>query len=41
MFHHGFEFTGGNVGEEHAGYETGWGMTQLNALRKGVGESGR
>jgi uncharacterized protein YndB with AHSA1/START domain len=40
LFHHGFEFTGGNVGEEHAGYETGWGMTQLNALRKLVGELG-
>jgi len=25
LFHHGFE---------HAGYETGWGMTQLNALKQ-------
>lgn len=34
LFHHGFERTGGDVGEEHAGYETGWGMTQLSALKK-------
>jgi hypothetical protein len=26
----GFE----HVGAEHAGYETDWGMTQLNALRE-------
>lgn len=33
ILHHGFERTGANAGEEHAGYEGGWGMTQLNALR--------
>lgn len=34
LFHHGFERTGGDVAAEHAGYEQGWGMTQLNALRE-------
>ncbi len=33
LFHHGFERTGGDVAAEHAGYEQGWGMTQLNALK--------
>ena len=33
LLHHGFEATGENGGDEHAGYEGGWGMTQLNALR--------
>jgi uncharacterized protein YndB with AHSA1/START domain len=33
LFHYGFEHTGGDVGAEHAGYEQGWGMTQLNALK--------
>lgn len=33
IFHYGFEHTGGDVGAEHAGYEQGWGMTQLNALK--------
>jgi uncharacterized protein YndB with AHSA1/START domain len=33
LLHHGFEHTGGGAGDEHAGYEGGWGMTQLNALR--------
>lgn len=33
LFHHGFERTGGDVGSAHAGYEEGWGMTQLNALK--------
>jgi len=36
LFHHGFERTGGDVGAEHAGYETGWGMTQLAALKERV-----
>lgn len=36
LFHHGFEHTGGNVASEHAGYEQGWGMTQLNALKRMV-----
>lgn len=34
LFHHGFERTGASAGLEHAGYETGWGMTQLLALRR-------
>jgi len=34
LMHGGFERVGGDVGAEHAGYETGWGMTQLNALRE-------
>ena len=41
LFHHGFELTGGNFREEHAGYEAGWGMTQLNALRKIVEDDPR
>jgi uncharacterized protein YndB with AHSA1/START domain len=36
LFHHGFEHTGGDVAAEHAGYEQGWGMTQLNALKQDV-----
>jgi len=34
LFHHGFEHVGGDVGAEHAGYEQGWGMLQLNALKE-------
>lgn len=34
LFHHGFEHTGGDIGAEHAGYEEGWGMTQLSQLRR-------
>jgi uncharacterized protein YndB with AHSA1/START domain len=34
LFHHGFERTGGDVSAEHAGYEQGWGMTQLGALKR-------
>lgn len=34
LFHHGFERTGGDTATEHAGYEQGWGMTQLMALKK-------
>jgi uncharacterized protein YndB with AHSA1/START domain len=33
LFHHGFERTGDDAAEEHAGYEQGWGMTQLKALK--------
>jgi len=33
LFHHGFERTGGDVSASHAGYEEGWGMTQLKALK--------
>jgi uncharacterized protein YndB with AHSA1/START domain len=33
ILHHGFERTGEGASEDHAAYEGGWGMTQLNALR--------
>jgi uncharacterized protein YndB with AHSA1/START domain len=33
LFHYGFEQTGPGASEEHAGYEQGWGMTQLAALK--------
>lgn len=36
LFHHGFERTGGDVAAEHAGYESGWGMMQLSALKTRV-----
>jgi uncharacterized protein YndB with AHSA1/START domain len=36
LFHYAFERTGKNAGDEHAGYEGGWTMTQLNALRDRV-----
>jgi uncharacterized protein YndB with AHSA1/START domain len=36
LFHHGFERVGGDVAAEHAGYEQGWGMTQLTALKHAV-----
>ena len=34
LFHHGFEHTGGDVAAEHAGYEQGWGMLQLQRLKE-------
>ena len=34
LMHHGFERTGPDGAEQHAGYEGGWGMTQLNALKR-------
>ena len=34
VLHHGFERTGEGASEDHAGYEGGWGMTQLNALKR-------
>ena len=34
LMHHGFERTGENGSEEHASYEGGWSMFQLNALKK-------
>ncbi len=34
LFHYGFERTGGAASEDHAAYEQGWGMTQLNALKR-------
>lgn len=33
LLHHGFERVSDNAGDEHAGYESGWSMTQLKALR--------
>ena len=36
ILHHGFERTGPNAGKEHAGYEGGWNLTQLLALRKAI-----
>jgi uncharacterized protein YndB with AHSA1/START domain len=34
LMHHGFERTGDHGADEHEGYESGWGMTQLSALRR-------
>ena len=34
LLHHGFERTGSDAARTHAGYEQGWGMTQLNALKE-------
>jgi uncharacterized protein YndB with AHSA1/START domain len=34
LFHHGFERTGPDAGAELEGYEQGWGMTQLSALKR-------
>jgi uncharacterized protein YndB with AHSA1/START domain len=34
LFHHGIERTGGDIAAEHAGYEQGWGMIQLTALKE-------
>jgi len=34
LLHHGFEHVGGDIAAEHAGYEQGWGMLQLNALKE-------
>lgn len=34
LMHHAFERTGDAAADDHAGYEGGWGMTQLNALRQ-------
>jgi uncharacterized protein YndB with AHSA1/START domain len=36
LFHHGFERVGPNAASEHASYEAGWGMRQLEALRRVV-----
>ena len=33
LLHHGFERCGKDAAEEHRGYEGGWGMLQLEALR--------
>jgi uncharacterized protein YndB with AHSA1/START domain len=34
LFHHGFEHVGGDIAAEHAGYEQGWGMLQLQRLKQ-------
>ena len=34
LFHHGFERTGAAASADHAGYEEGWGMVQLAALKR-------
>ena len=34
LFHHGFEGVGPDAGEQHTGYEGGWNLTQLEALRE-------
>lgn len=34
LLHGGFEAAGDDAGAVHEGYETGWGMTQLSALRE-------
>ena len=34
LFHHRFERTGDDAGSTHAGYEEGWGMTQLSELKR-------
>ena len=33
LLHHGFERVGPHAASEHRGYEAGWGMRQLEALR--------
>lgn len=37
LFHHGFEATGPDGAESHRGFEEGWTMRQLDALRMVVG----
>ena len=34
LFHHGFERVGGDAGENHRGFEGGWTVRQLEALRQ-------
>ena len=34
LFHYGFELIGDDAGATHAGYETGWGITQLAELKR-------
>ncbi len=34
LFHHGFERVGGDAGENHRGFEGGWTIRQLEALRE-------
>jgi uncharacterized protein YndB with AHSA1/START domain len=37
LFHHGFEVLGADAAENHRGFEGGWTMRQLEALRELVG----
>ena len=37
LFHHGFEALGPDAAENHRGFEGGWTMRQLDALRELVG----
>ncbi len=37
LFHHGFEAGGPDAAEDHRGFEAGWTMRQLEALREVVG----
>jgi len=39
LTHHGFERTGDSGSDDHAAYEGGWSMVQLNALRRVVSEA--
>jgi uncharacterized protein YndB with AHSA1/START domain len=39
ILHYRFEGAVDDAAREHAGYESGWGMTQLNALRERVGDA--
>lgn len=39
LLHHGFERTGDDAASDHAAYEAGWGMMQLNALRAVIASS--
>jgi uncharacterized protein YndB with AHSA1/START domain len=36
LFHHGFERLGSEAAENHRGFEGGWGMGQMEALRQRV-----
>ncbi len=36
LFHHGFEVVGSEAAEDHRGFEGGWTMLQLEALRERV-----
>lgn len=38
LFHHGFERLGGDTAANHRGFEDGWGLQQLEALRVRVEE---
>jgi hypothetical protein len=38
LFHHGFEAMGVDAADNHRGFEGGWTMRQLEALRELVGD---